>query len=57
MAAALCSVFLPGVAAAGSKQDDDDDDEDGHRGRAVQVGSIKPTLKAPGNKRLKLNYG
>jgi hypothetical protein len=57
VAAALCSVFLPGVAAAGSKQDDDDDDEDGHRGRAVQVGSIKPTLKAPGNKRLKLNYG
>jgi len=26
------------------------------RGRAVQVAPIKPTLKAPGTKRLKLNY-
>ena len=26
------------------------------RGRAVQVDPIKPTLKAPGTKRLKLNY-
>jgi hypothetical protein len=28
----------------------------GHRGRAVQVDPIKPTLKAPGTKRLKLYY-
>jgi len=27
-----------------------------HRGKAVQVDSIKPTLKAPGTKRLKLKY-
>jgi len=26
------------------------------RGRAVQVDSIKPTLKVPGTERLKLNY-
>ena len=29
---------------------------DAHRGRAVQVDPIKPTLKAPGIKRLKLRY-
>ena len=27
-----------------------------HRGRAVQVGPIKPTLQAPGAKHLKLTY-
>jgi len=29
-------------------------DPDRHRGRAAQVDPIKPTLKAPGTKRLKL---
>jgi hypothetical protein len=27
-----------------------------HHGRAVQVDPMKPMLKAPGTKRLKLNY-
>ena len=27
-----------------------------HHGRAVQADAIKPTLKAPGSKRLKLEY-
>jgi len=31
-------------------------DGGGHPGRAVQVGRMRPTLKAPGTKRLKLKY-
>jgi len=36
---------------------DDGGQRSGSRGGAVQVDPIKPTLKAPGTKRLKLNHG
>jgi len=36
--------------------DDYDDDEDDDEGGAVQVAPIKPTLKAPGTQRLKLEF-